>query len=87
VWTDRSRAMNKVALGRIPLRRLDKYRVGAAPLKDFLTRAPYYYYTIAVHDVFPQTLAEAYYIDALLRKREPLPTQNHWKTHAQTHHP
>jgi hypothetical protein len=87
VWTDRSRAMDKVALGRIELRRLEKYRVGGVALAEFLSRAPYYYYTIAVHDVFPQTLAEAYFVDELLRKKERLPSQNHWKIHAKANHP
>ena len=87
VWTDRSRAMDKVALGRVALRPIERHKVGGTPLKDFLAAAPYYYYTISVHDVYPQSLAEAYYVDGLLRKRERLPSQNHWKTHAKANHP
>ncbi len=87
VWTDRSRAMDKVVMGRVELGKIEKHRVGGRSLTEFLAAAPYYYYTISVHDVYPQTLSEAYYIDGLLRKRERLPSQNHWKIHAKTNHP
>ncbi len=68
VWQDTTLYPETTTLGQFFLskRQLDKLKINGKSLAEFLAERPFYHYPIQVNDAYPQTLAEALYIQHLL---------------------